>query len=296
MPIPHEQNEQKAKRPGEQREQVVQVAAMTTRTPIRRLVALFVAIALCFSLSGPHFAAADEAFEESYLLSAASPVSSAPAPAPAPVAPLPVEPPPTTSVATSAVDVLHFVRDSPAQGEMMATEKDARVSDRTTGKASNATNERVRWSIFNLVSSFLNLLIALGLIACLGFSTLREERLEEEAWERLREPQTLSDVHQIAALYWEENERPPRLVAPHRKPTVLSQFCTCVCVGLALMSLIIFFVVGKMNTPPVVFDALSPLFFVFSVLVLLTALCAFLSGRRTTNTPKNAQFGDEQTL
>jgi hypothetical protein len=136
------------------------------------------------------------------------------------------------------------------------------------------------WALFNLIVALLDLFIALGLIAHLGFSILRSEKLEEEAWERMKPPQTLDDVERITAQYdhvlGESEDSTERI----GQSIVFQQFCTSACVGLALVGLIVFCIVEKLNACMVLFDTLSPLFALLLTLTLAGAVLTLGCGKK----------------
>jgi hypothetical protein len=146
-------------------------------------------------------------------------------------------------------------------------------------KPSDAKNQAPHWSVFNLAASLLSLLIALALIARLGILALRDDRLEAEVWERMRTPQTLADMEEAAILRAERDGHPKGSTVFNGQMTALNQLCTSVCVGLALVSIIVFFIVERFDAPLVILDVLSPLFGILLVLTLLGAVFSLLSGR-----------------
>jgi hypothetical protein len=135
--------------------------------------------------------------------------------------------------------------------------------------------DKPHWSLADLVLTLLSLLVSLGLVAYLGLSVLHTERLREETWERVKNPQALEDVEPIAST---DLEMFPDPIAP---PTTLNRFCTGVCVGLTLVSIIIFFATERLDASLVLFDKLSPLFAVLFVLIVFGAVLALLSGSRS---------------
>jgi hypothetical protein len=186
----------------------------------------------------------------------------------------------------------------------------------TSAKAFDTKNRTPHWSVFNLATSLLSLLIAFVLIARLGVAVLREDRLEAEAWERLRAPRTLADMEKAAAwraaLYGDDgagggddgddgtdsaagaagiagpaagfagtgdgNDYLKDTVLFDERLTAFNQLCTSVCVGFALVSIIVFFIVERFDAPMVIFDILSPLFGILLALTLFGAACSLLSG------------------
>ncbi|MDR0347303.1 MAG: hypothetical protein LBH56_02900 [Coriobacteriales bacterium] len=152
------------------------------------------------------------------------------------------------------------------------------------------TGAEESWSVFNLFMALFNLFVALGLIARLAFLILRDDEYEQEMWERLKRPKTLEDVRNAVPLgaEFEEIDGSPACSysGPYgpknevREPTRFDQFCTSACAVLALVALILFFIVERINAHAVLFNALSPLFGVISVLVLLGMFLSLLEGGR----------------
>ncbi|MDR1082900.1 MAG: InlB B-repeat-containing protein, partial [Coriobacteriales bacterium] len=155
-----------------------------------------------------------------------------------------------------------------------------------------ASAKRVgQWSLFNLVLSLLDLFIVFALIIHLGFSILRSEKLEEDAWKRANESREPSDTQQLSARYDEETDEPEALFGAGRESMAFSRLCTGICVSLALASLIIFFIVEKLDTPMVIFDAFSPLFGILFVLVVLGAILSLLNKSKP---PKREEEQEEE--
>jgi hypothetical protein len=177
------------------------------------------------------------------------------------------------SVATPAEKPAESATQRPDDG-------DQRDKDGFSTKFSAVRDWGPHWSLFNLTIVLVNLFSALGLIAHLGFTVLRKEKLEDETWERMGPPKTLSDVEKIAARYKSQAKGEESPVTPDEQSIVFRQFCTSACVGLALSGLIVFFIVEKLDTRMVMFDALSPLFVVLFVLTLFGGILALTSDRR----------------
>jgi hypothetical protein len=262
---------------------------MKMKTSVRRVAAVLVAVALCLALSGMH------SFESWMSATAAQPTVAAVshvADATGITGATGAEGSPAVShIVASSSDILHFVKGSSEQSSMVATDESVRARDKVAKEALSTEGRKGHWSIFNLVLSILNLVIALGLVAYLGFSVLREERLDEDAWERLKELKTPADVRHAAALYREGDRRSPALAGAGRRPTAFGQFCVSVCVGLALVSVIVFFLAVRMDGPSVLFDALSPLFAVIFALVAFGAVLTVLSGRKTARLEDDRMHG-----
>jgi hypothetical protein len=262
---------------------------MIMKNSTRRVAAVLVAVALCLSLSlsGMH------SFEGWATATAAQPTAAAVSHAAdtTGTAGASEGPPAVPHIAASGSDMLHFVKGPPEQSSMMATDESVRARDRAAKDAPGVEGEKGHWSIFNLVLSILNLVIAFGLVAYLGFSVLREERLDTDAWERLKELRTPADVRHAAALYREGDMMPSVPTRPGRRPTAFGQLCVSVCVGLALVSVIVFFIAVRMDAPSVLFDALSPLFAVLFALVAFGAVLTVLSGRKTARLEDDRMHG-----
>jgi hypothetical protein len=162
--------------------------------------------------------------------------------------------------------------------------KEANPQDKAKGrgetsvKSPDTGNQEPHWSVFNLTASLLSLLIALALIARLGIAALRDDQLEADAWERLKAPQTLADMEEAAVLHSDRDGRSKGIAVFDGQMTALNQLCTSVCVGLALVSIIVFFIVERFDAPMVILDILSPLFGILLVLTLLGAIFSLLSG------------------
>jgi hypothetical protein len=137
----------------------------------------------------------------------------------------------------------------------------SRVVDGAT-KTAGAEKGNSHWSAFNLVAALTSLLIALIVVAHLGISSLRDDQAEAEAWERLKNPETLEDIEEAVSRYEKMMERSEDITTFNKRSTAFNQLCTSVCVGLAVVGIIVFFIVGRFDTPMVLFDALTPLFIV----------------------------------
>jgi hypothetical protein len=153
----------------------------------------------------------------------------------------------------------------------------SRVVDGAT-KSTGAEKGNSHWSAFNLVAALTSLLIALIVVAHLGISSLRNDQAEAEAWERLKNPETLDDIEEAVSRYEKMMEHPENITTFEKRSTAFNQLCTSVCVGLAVVGIIVFFIVGRFDTPMVLFDALTPLFIVLFVLTLLGAVLSLLCG------------------
>jgi hypothetical protein len=229
---------------------------MKARTLVKRSVALILALLICFGISTVCFGTAH--------LNALAQPDAAQSNTTQPNA-MQSDTTQPDAAQSGVVTTLHPQNEPKGKGD-------------ASTKSPDAGEQPPHWSAFNLVASLLSLLIAFVLIVRLGVLALRDDRLEAEIWERMRTPQTLADVEEAAVLRAEREGRPKGVTMFDGQMTAFNQLCTSVCVGLALVGIIVFFIAERFDAPMVILDVLSPLFGVLLVLTLLGAVFSLLSG------------------